>query len=227
LLLSAYKAVPVRDSAIHVRDAARRAIELDPTTAEPHTSLGLVAENFDWDWPEAEHAFKRAIGLDPKNAPAHHRYGEFLVLTGHVETGLAEPGKAEHLEPLSSLIQSDYAKCLYLARRYDEAITKAQKALSAAPNSVPPHQWLAAAYLQKGMHAEFMQEATRASVPATPFSLALRAVASGDKDKALGLLEDAVTRHDTAVIAVRMDPALDPLRADPRFTMLLGRLHLR
>jgi Tfp pilus assembly protein PilF/TolB-like protein len=215
------------DALLRVRAGAKRAIELDPTIPQPHTSLGLVAENYDWDWPEAELSFRRAVTLDPKNADAHHWYGEFLVLTGHIDTGLAELKSAEHLEPLSPEIESDYAKCLYLARRYDEAIAKARSALAADPQAASPHRWLADSYLRKGMLPEFSSERRRLAAPGTSFAMARAVTETGNKEKAFELLEKALADHDAAMISVKMDPVFDPLHSDPRYQLLLSRLHLR
>lgn len=227
LLLSARDQAARLEMLPRVRTVARRAIELDPTISEPFTALGLVAQNYDWNWDEAEHDLKRATDLDPYDALARLWYGEYLVLTGQTEKGLAELQKAEHLEPLSVLIATEYSRCLYLARRYDDAIMKAREALGSSPQALEPHRWLAAALLQKGMALESAAETALLGAPATPLSLAMGAAGAGNKDKAFGFLDQAFTEHEVGLANLKTDPAFLPLRTDPRFTALLARMHFR
>ncbi|MES1256839.1 MAG: hypothetical protein ABUS51_00355, partial [Acidobacteriota bacterium] len=234
------------------RAAARRAVELDPTIAAPHTTLALIAQNADWDWAEAEREYKRAIDLNPNDSDARHWYGEFLVLTGHAEPGLAELGRAEHLDPLSPGIASGYTKCLYLARRYDDAIARGR--------ATPEHRWLGGAYFQKGMDQEFRSELKLDSpemyepglvliaarkgdrqevqrlLPVletrlqsgrlTPFTMAIVQTGIGNKDRAFQLLDEVYTKHEAALVGLMVDPGFDALRSDLRFNMLLKRMHL-
>jgi len=109
--------------------AARRAVELDETMAEAHTSLGLIAMNCDWDWPASEKEYKRALELNPNYPTAHHWYAEYLNAVGRTDQALAEIDRARELDPLSVIINSDKAKLLYYARRYDEAIDQLRHAV--------------------------------------------------------------------------------------------------
>ena len=170
------------------RAAARRAVELDPTIPGPHLTLALIAQNQDWDWPEAEHEFRRAVELGVREAAAHHLYGVFSVLTGHTEQGLAEILLAEHLEPLSAAILSDYVKCLYLARRYDDAITGGRAAVALDPAFAPSHRWLSAAYLQKGMEQESKAERKLDTASAPESGVILAAARKGDRQEVQRLL---------------------------------------
>jgi hypothetical protein len=71
------------------RAAALRALDLDEQLAEAHTSLALIVQNHDWDWPKAEQEYRRAIQLDPNYATAHHWYGEFLGFQGRFDEAFA------------------------------------------------------------------------------------------------------------------------------------------
>jgi TolB-like protein len=66
--------LPQRDAMSKAKAAAMKALELDDTLAEAHTSLALVKMSYDWDWPGAEREFKRALELNPNYATAHHWY---------------------------------------------------------------------------------------------------------------------------------------------------------
>ncbi len=140
------------------RAAARKALELDESLAEAHTSLGLIAMNSDWNWVEAEREFKRAIELNPNYATAHAWYGEFLAFMGRFKEGEAEIRRGQELDPLSLSINTDVAKVYTLARRYDEAIAQYQKVLEMDPEFGAAHGLLAVSYSLKGEHAEAIGE---------------------------------------------------------------------
>src|SRR5450432_416208 len=93
--------------------AARRAIVLDSDNAEAHAALGLIAMNYEWDWPNAEREYKLALSLNPNDSTAHHWYGEYLGAQGRFDEGLAELDRAQDLDPLSLAIASDQGKLLY------------------------------------------------------------------------------------------------------------------
>lgn len=134
--------------------AAERALFIDPDLAEAHTSLAFILYKFEWNWREAENHFRRAIQLNPSYAIAHHWFGEFLVLMGRFDEGIAELKEAARLDPLSLSIEADFARGLYCARRYDESITQAQRTLDLDPNFSNAYATLAYAYEQKRMYPE-------------------------------------------------------------------------
>ena len=78
-LLDDWGKMPARDSFPKARAAAEKALALDDSLAEAHTSLAMVRQSYDWDWVAAEQEFKRAIDLDPNYPTAHQWYGMFLA----------------------------------------------------------------------------------------------------------------------------------------------------
>ena len=140
------------------RAEAQRALELDDTLAEAHAALGLIAMNHDWDWQGAEREFRRAIELNPNYATAHHWYGEFLVQMGRPDEGIAEARRAQELDPLSLIINTDVAKVYMFARRFDEAIEQYKRALEMDPEFETARGLLAQTYSAKGMHEEAVAE---------------------------------------------------------------------
>jgi DNA-binding winged helix-turn-helix (wHTH) protein/TolB-like protein len=149
------------DANSKARAAARRAIELDGTLAEPHASLGLIAMNFDWDWATAEKEYRRAIALNPNYATAHHWYAEYLAAVGRADESVAEIGRARALDPLSVIINSDTGKYLYFARRYDQAIAQFQKTLELDADFFDAHFYLGLTYAEKGLYAEAVAQLER------------------------------------------------------------------
>jgi len=106
------------------KDAANRAIQIDPSLGEAHTSLAFAAFVYDRDWANAEAEFKRAIEANPGYATAHQWYGDFLTTMGRFDEAVAQLNAARSLDPLSATIHTSLADSYYHARRFDEAITE-------------------------------------------------------------------------------------------------------
>ncbi len=124
------------------RQAATRALALDPGLGEAEASLAYVSLYFDWDWAAAEGAFKRAIRSNPNYATAHHWYSVFLTAVGRHDEAAAEIRRARDLDPLSIPIATDIGFELYYARRYDDAIAQLTKVLAGNPGFALAHLWL-------------------------------------------------------------------------------------
>lgn len=146
--------LPPRQKIPRARAAAMKALELDDTLVEAHTTLARVLYAYDWDWSGAEKEFKRAIELNSQYAPAHQWYGSYLSATGRLSEANAEGKRAKELEPLSLIINFEVALASYFSRNYDQAIDQFQKTLELDPNFPAPHNFLPAAYEQKGMYEE-------------------------------------------------------------------------
>lgn len=140
------------------RAAARKAIEIDETLAEPHASLALIMQNYDWNWTEVEKEYKRAIQLNPNYPSARAWHGEFLALMGRFDEGIAKIERGQELDPLSLMINTDVGTVYYLARQYDRAIEQLQKTLDMDSNFSMAHAWLGMAYSQKGRHGDAINE---------------------------------------------------------------------
>ena len=133
----------------NAKEAAQRAVELDATLAEAHTSLGAVHFLYDWDWPAAEKELKHAIELNPGSADGHMWYAVFLAQMGRTREAVLEIQRALRLDPLSLAAHVQAGWVYYLARNDDEAIAQWHKALDLEPNFAVVHTSLWAAYLQR------------------------------------------------------------------------------
>src|SRR5207245_2953514 len=114
--------------------AATKALELDNTLGEAHTSLAFSLDLFDWDWASAEREFRRAIELNPGYATGHHWYAWHLSLLGRNGEAIAEMRRAEDLDPLSLIINADLAELLLIAHFYDDSIQQSRKTIELDPN---------------------------------------------------------------------------------------------
>jgi TolB-like protein/DNA-binding winged helix-turn-helix (wHTH) protein/Flp pilus assembly protein TadD len=134
---------------LKARQAAEKAVQLDDTLTEAHTSLAAVAEN-EWDWQLAETEYRRAIELNPNYATAHHWYALHLLGLNKAEQAIEEIQRARESDPLSLPINADVGYVFYCARRYDEAITEYRKALELNPDFPMALQGLAQTYVKIG-----------------------------------------------------------------------------
>jgi len=159
------------DSDIHVapddvmpkaKKAARQAIALDDTLAEAHSSLAIALTAYDWDWPNAEIEFRRAIELNPDYATAHAYYGWYLSLMGRTEAAITESKRAVELDPVSTEYNYQLALALYRGRRSDEAVAQFRKTLEQDPNSWITRTNLGWALINQGKFTEAITEVDQA-----------------------------------------------------------------
>lgn len=117
---------------------------------------------YDWDWVGAESEYQRAIALNPNYATPHHGYAYLLISSGRAEAAFVEIKKAEEIDPLSVLFQTDHGEFYYFSRRPDEAIAQLQKAIDMDPSFVRAHFLMGRALIQKGRCDEGIEEALKA-----------------------------------------------------------------
>jgi eukaryotic-like serine/threonine-protein kinase len=140
------------------REAATRALQLDPDLAEAHATLGFVRMNWDFDWSGALAQLDRAIALSPSYPVAHQFRGGGLLFRGRTDEGLESARRALSLDRLS-LAQNWYVGfLLYLARRPAEALEQCRAALRLVPNAHLGHSCVGNALLALGRPAEALPE---------------------------------------------------------------------
>jgi TolB-like protein/DNA-binding winged helix-turn-helix (wHTH) protein len=123
-LIGPYSGVSQTPFMPKARAAALKALEIDDNLAEAHTALGLIVQNYDWDWPTAEKEYRRAIELNPNYATARQFYAEHLAWRGRFNEALRESDRARQLDPLSLIIATDNGAILYYSRQYGRAIVQ-------------------------------------------------------------------------------------------------------
>ena len=137
-------------SAVPARQAALRAIALDASLPEAHLALARVANDYDWNWGEAEREFARTLALQPDLADAHLGHAQVLETLGRPEEAVKSARAAATLEPLSPRVMSDVGRTLYRARHYREAIELFRRALTLDRDYVPAIVRLQDTYDQLG-----------------------------------------------------------------------------
>jgi TolB-like protein/Tfp pilus assembly protein PilF len=132
-----------------IHTAVQRAIELDPTLAEPHAALAVLKES-DWDWAGAEAEYRKAIGLNPNDATSHQWYAILLQNLGRTKDAMPEIEKALALDPASPQINSNRASILIDMHRYEDAVTELSRLIATNPEFPPNYGFRAAAYWHLG-----------------------------------------------------------------------------
>jgi serine/threonine-protein kinase len=248
-------------------ELARKALALDDSIITAHLTLGVSAYSYYWDWAEAEKHFKRARELNPDSVEVARTYAAYLASLGRMDESVFWQRRACDLQPLSFDLNAVLVMRLFLARRYDEAIQEARKALQMI-RATPTLYFVWRSYEEQHMYEEAyraLQELLADEKDSATAALVARAYATsgydkarevylkkrlkdlehraqqpefnpieaaivcallGNRDEAFKWLDEGYQKRSFGLIYLKVDPELDSLRSDPRYTDLLRRVHL-
>jgi TolB-like protein/DNA-binding winged helix-turn-helix (wHTH) protein/Flp pilus assembly protein TadD len=183
------------------RAAATKALTLDDSLGEAHTSLAFALDLYGWDWQAAEKEYEQAIKLSPGYSTLHLWYAWHLMVVGRTSEGILELRKAESLDPLSLIVGADLADALCIARLYDESVEQSRKTLELDPNFAVGHYELGQALVQKQRADEAIVEFRKAIAlsghsGAFDSNLAYAYAVSGQKDEAAKILAELAATSD-------------------------------
>jgi serine/threonine-protein kinase len=154
IVIPNYSDVSTQEAYIKAKAAATKALEIDDSLAEAHTSLGGIKSDFEWDFAGAEKELKRALTLNPNYATAHHWYAQFLSTMGRHDEAIAEIKRAQSLDPLSLIINAVAGDTYTKARQYDLAIDQLRKTIEMDKNFSRAYRFLGNVYIEKEMYTE-------------------------------------------------------------------------
>jgi tetratricopeptide (TPR) repeat protein len=242
---------------------AKKAVQMDPSSPEAHTSLAFVLYQFKWEWAEAEKEFKIALN-DSKYPTAIQWYAIYLAAAGRREESIKMMEEARNQDPNKPILQVNLGWLYHLARNDDKAFEVLQDARMRFPKFEEAPRQLGDLYVARKDYSEALAQYTEAEKLSggdieyesliaraqallgrreealkeieklkarpkdkyTPASyIALIYIALGDKDNAFKWLDKAVDDRSDEMILLKVDPAYDPLRSDPRFDALLKPVH--
>lgn len=195
--LSYYGFLPPKDAYPKAKALAEKALEMDDTLAEIHTSLALISFVYDWEWTSAERGFKKAIELNPGYASAHHWYGLYLASVGRFDEAMVEMKRALELDPLSIRLQTELGNLFNWSGRSDEAIEQLRKTLEMDPNSGYVYLHFGHVYICKGMYEEAIAaylKAIELGITSAVVNLGAVYAMSGERDKAEKILHELEER---------------------------------
>jgi TolB-like protein/tetratricopeptide (TPR) repeat protein len=195
ILAPFYAGADRREAGSKAKEAALKALRLDPNLAEAHTALGKVLFFSEIDLAGAMREYKRAIELKPNDADAHHWYGnDTLPALGQFEEAIVEGRRSVELDPLSVVINADLGVTFFYAHRYDESAKQLRKTLEIDPTSFYTHYNLGIILQATGDLSGAIAEYGKAKqLGDNTYVSTLYAQAkahAGDKDVALRMLSD-------------------------------------
>lgn len=179
--------------------AAMRALAIDDTLAEAHTSLGFVHLAYDWDWAAAEQQLRRAIALNPRYVLARYWYATLCAARLRLDESIAEDERAVEVEPMSAFANTHLGWMLLNAGRTAQAIEQLRKAIELDPHFVLAHWLLGCAHASAGRHEAAIPELEAAvelsnRLPWMVAALAVGYAGAGRAEEARRLLEELRTR---------------------------------
>lgn len=198
-------ALPPTEALAKGEIAAARAVELDNSLAEAHTSLGVI-KLYNWRWSEAETSLKRAVELNPNYAAAQSWYGLYFVSQGRVGEALARMYRARDLDPLSPHIAQNVGWMLHYAGQHQEEIEQYKRALELDPDFLFARRRLSGAYRQTGQFDAAIAEAENVIAisgrkPMSLLPLANAYASAGRKSEAGKILRELIALKNTAHVS--------------------------
>jgi len=165
---------PPREIVPKGKEAALRAVQLDDSLAEGHTSLGFVKFFYERDYEGADREYRRAAELNPGYLLVHRVRAHYLSARARLDEAAAELRRVLAEDPFSLTSRCMEARILYYAKRYEEAIRVHRELLQSDQSSAVFCTWFGMAYEQRGMFREAIQhfEKIKTAVPSDRLALA-------------------------------------------------------
>jgi len=158
-----YDDMPPIQAKPKAREAAERALQLDPQLGEAHSVLANVSFSYDWDFDAAEREFQRALALGQNDPTAHQWHSHYCVVRNRLQQALEENSRALALDPVSPLFNTTRAEIYYNARQFDAAIGQARRTIEQYPTYPLAYIWLGSAYREKKMYKDALEQFAHAS----------------------------------------------------------------
>jgi DNA-binding winged helix-turn-helix (wHTH) protein/TolB-like protein/Tfp pilus assembly protein PilF len=160
--LGLYAVLPPKEAFPASKEAGKKALEIDPSLAEAHATLGFVAFYYDWDGRAVDSEFRQAFDKNANYAIGHSWNGEALAGMGRFPEAIHEAKLAQENDPLSMSINTNAGWTLFLAGHRGEAIEALKKIIEIDPDFPHAHFRLGTAYEDGGMYGEAIAELQKA-----------------------------------------------------------------
>ncbi len=221
-----YGSVPASEAAPKARAAAKRALEIDPTLAEAETSLAIAVGRFD----ESFEQIKKARDLDPLSISINSSFGWRLYLARQYDRSIAQLQDTLEMDPSYEWAHLILGQAFEQKGEFNPALAELHKALEISHNSPLMISALAHAYALSGNRVEAQKlltelEALSKNQYVSPYYVAVVNLGLGKNELAMNWLEKAYADRSNGLVFLRVEPELDPLRADPRFIALQNKLN--
>jgi eukaryotic-like serine/threonine-protein kinase len=190
--------MPFAECSRRAKEAAEKAVKLDPTLAEAHAALGFAAINADYDWQASVEHYRHALQINPNSVTARFWLGVYYQQTRHFDDSLAELEKVLEIEPKSIFVWHNLAWLYFNSRRFDDSLKLHQQ----ISETNPAYVYVALSYSwvlrHLGKFDEAIAEARRgiALAPENPMYLTVLAAALA----AAGRLAEAAEIFDEIML---------------------------
>ena len=144
------------------KQAALRAVELDPNLASGHVKLGYVHLFYDWDWPAAEMEYRRALDINPSSPEAQLGYANYLGTLGRFDEAISRVQQAYLFDPLALESRKEALWIYYFSGRIPATVEQCQKTIELEPAAGLPYAMLAMAYARMDQREETLRAAENA-----------------------------------------------------------------
>ncbi len=248
--------VPPRSMTPKAKECALKALALDSSLASPSAALGLLAAFSDRDWAAGERYFQQALASNPNYAIAHAWYAGTLLAQGKFAEAETEYLRARVLDPLNPGFTNNLAETYYYWRQPDRCLTHAAQALELEPGNEWARINQTKCLAMQGRYEEALQAAQKTSFTTgfrlvilaqsgrfteargllpliikdhsrtSPYGVACAYAVLGDKEAAFAWLRKAADQQQADLVSLKIDPAFEGLRDDPRYAELLKRVGL-
>jgi Tfp pilus assembly protein PilF len=194
----AYGAMSPQEAFPKAKEAAQKALSLDPSMSTAYASLASIKATYDWDFAGAEQEYKRAIQLSPNNAEVHYSYGNFLVAMGRTDEALVELRNALQIDPNSANFQTNIGWALYIAGRDEQAAAQLKQVIDRDPSFARAHLNLGEILEEQGKHEDAIVEIQKARElskdPLADMALGHAFATAGRRDQAVKMANDLEER---------------------------------
>ena len=207
MLSTGFDILPGKDTMPKAREAALKALEFDPTLADAHVSLGLVATCYDWDRQAAKTHFEKALELNPNSVTAH-QWIEFYLsfLEGKYKESIDHLERAQELDPLNLFVKARLGFVYYYSRDFDRAIEQFKEIVAFDPNNPLGHIGFVEVFGKKGMYDQAIAEGEKLLESGMRVVSLIGGLGAyygfvGKKDRALDLLSELKARSSQGYVS--------------------------
>jgi tetratricopeptide (TPR) repeat protein len=184
---------------VQARQLVEKALALDDSLAEAHAALGRISTQ-EWDWAEAERAFRRAINANPSYGVARVWYATHLFCMKRFDEAVEHAERAQRLEPTASYVNTMAGMAYLLAGHVDRARATWQRVIDLDPRYALASRYMAESYLKERNYDQVIAilEKSLTYTPREPLTLAALAYSyarAGRREDALKLTQDLARRE--------------------------------
>lgn len=194
-----------KETRVLAYNAIQKALSHNNNLAEVYAANGLWNLDYEWNWAEAEKAFKKAIELNPGYALAYQWYGRALGFIGRFDEAIKNLEKAKELDPLSPIIVAYIGQVYIYSKNYNKAEEVLQQALKVHPNHPLILHNIGELYIAEGRYVEAIAPLRQSTESAASVHykamLGFAYGRAGRREEAIAIVKDFLQRSGTGLIS--------------------------